>query len=196
MKNISLNYNKVPGSIRYSWPLIWNGIEEIENQLLFHVLNHNWTSLDMHSKHIGRVPRSLGLYIIVSKLENIIPKYETNNNGNNDSFLSKTNLNCVLYVGMGTLQDRYKNHIESSDSEKMYNAINIYNPKYYYIETKEIKIHQYIDKLEKYKMTKLYESILIDFFGPAVNEIAGEDINSILNYDQNKSIEVNLVNNS
>ena len=186
MKTLPTDYNKSPNSIRHSWPLRFDGTD-IESQLLFHILNQDWISLDMHYMHSDRVPNALGLYIIVGTLDKFFDKL---NFTKKDNFISN-NLNCVLYVGKGNLKDRYKTHIVNPHSIKIKKAIEIYNPKYYYIKTQDIKIN-YLEKIDRENKTEALESILISFFGPTANDNSGKDINTISSFDNDKNISYTL----
>ena len=179
---IEKDYNKVNRrGLRYSWPL-----QDIEvyryDSLALSLVVQKWDCSDCNINNKDKMPDAIGLYMIVGSILNPIRK-STDINIVDNKLLNT--LNCVLYVGQGNIRARYTTHVSNPRTDRMKNAIDIYKPKFYYIQTDNIELDSYMDDLEIDLRTKIYESALIQFFGPPVNEQSGRDITNALDSNRN-----------
>ena len=183
---IENDYNKANRKgIRYSWPLKQSEVYKYDD-LALSLVAQKWECIDLIETYKERLPDKLGLYMIVGSI--LVPaKKSTIVNLIDENLLSK--LNCVLYVGQGKIKDRYSTHSSSPDTERMKNAIRIYKPKFYYIKTDQIQLDSEMNSLNIEDRTKVFESALIEFFGPPVNDQPGRNI--IKAIDSNPNISHN-----
>ena len=136
MRQIPRNYNKSDNGIRYSWPLKSSEIYKNEN-LALSLIALNWKQLDMIKGLIDRIPDEIGLYLIIGSISKLATQANIKPHKLNTLINS---LNCVLYVGQGKINDRFKKHLKNPEGEMMSNGYKIYKPTFHYILTKNINL--------------------------------------------------------